>query len=293
MPDTTFFDPSHYVLIIKCPDTRGIVAAVSGYLNDNDISIVESNQFNDAQGGNMFYVRVVFKQAGPRMPPMEILREGFKPIAHRFAMDWEIHNLSVKPRIVIAVSKFGHCLYELLHRWRAGLLPADIAAVVSNHEDMRSFVEWNGLPYIHLPITKDTKAEQEAAFLKILEDQKADLLVLARYMQILSDDFSARVAGRCINIHHSFLPSFKGAKPYHQAHQRGVKIIGATAHYVTEDLDEGPIIEQDVQRVNHGHTPEQLVAIGQDIEARVLARAVTWHVERRVIINGGKTVVFS
>lgn len=293
MPDTTFFDPSHYVLIIKCPDTRGIVAAVSGYLNDNDISIVESNQFNDAQGGNMFYVRVVFKQAGPRMPPMEILREGFRPITHRFAMDWEIHNLSVKPRIVIAVSKFGHCLYELLHRWRAGLLPADIAAVVSNHEDMRSFVEWNGLPYIHLPITKDTKAEQEAAFLKILEDQKSDLLVLARYMQILSDDFSARVAGRCINIHHSFLPSFKGAKPYHQAHQRGVKIIGATAHYVTEDLDEGPIIEQDVQRVNHGHTPEQLVAIGQDIEARVLARAVTWHVERRVIINGGKTVVFS
>lgn len=293
MPDTTFFDPSHYVLIIKCPDTRGIVAAVSGYLNDNDISIVESNQFNDAQGGNMFYVRVVFKQAGPRMPPMEILREGFKPIAHRFAMDWEIHNLSVKPRIVIAVSKFGHCLYELLHRWRAGLLPADIAAVVSNHEDMRSFVEWNGLPYIHLPITKNTKVEQEAAFLKILEDQKSDLLVLARYMQILSDDFSARVAGRCINIHHSFLPSFKGAKPYHQAHQRGVKIIGATAHYVTEDLDEGPIIEQDVQRVNHGHTPEQLVAIGQDIEARVLARAVTWHVERRVIINGGKTVVFS
>ncbi|MFT4089665.1 MAG: formyltetrahydrofolate deformylase [Asticcacaulis sp.] len=293
MPDTTFFDPSHYVLIIKCPDTRGIVAAVSGYLNDNDISIVESNQFNDAQGGNMFYVRVVFKQAGPRMPPMEILREGFKPIAHRFAMDWEIHNLSAKPRIVIAVSKFGHCLYELLHRWRAGLLPADIAAVVSNHEDMRSFVEWNGLPYIHLPITKDTKVEQEAAFLKILEEQKSDLLVLARYMQILSDDFSAQLAGRCINIHHSFLPSFKGAKPYHQAHQRGVKIIGATAHYVTEDLDEGPIIEQDVQRVNHGHTPEQLVAIGQDIEARVLARAVTWHVERRVIINGGKTVVFS
>jgi len=293
MPDTTFFDPSHYVLIIKCPDTRGIVAAVSGYLNDNDISIVESNQFNDAQGGNMFYVRVVFKQAGPLMPPMDIIREGFRPIAHRFSMDWEIHNLSVRPRIVIAVSKFGHCLYELLHRWRAGLLPVDIAAVVSNHEDMRSFVEWNGLTYVHLPVTRDTKAEQEAAFLKLLEDQKADLLVLARYMQILSDGFSARLEGRCINIHHSFLPSFKGAKPYHQAHQRGVKIIGATAHYVTEDLDEGPIIEQDVQRVNHGHTPEQLVAIGQDIEARVLARAVTWHAERRVIINGGKTVVFS
>jgi formyltetrahydrofolate deformylase len=292
MPDTTFFDPSHYVLIIKCPDTRGIVAAVSGYLNDNDISIVESNQFNDSQG-DMFYVRVVFKQAGARMPPMSILREGFKPIAHRFSMEWDIHNLSVRPRVIIAVSKFGHCLYELLHRWRSGLLPVEIAAVVSNHEDMRSFVEWNGLPYVHLPITKDTKVEQEAQFLSLIETHQADLVVLARYMQILSDDFSRRLEGRCINIHHSFLPSFKGAKPYHQAHQRGVKIIGATAHYVTSDLDEGPIIEQDVQRVHHGLTPEQLVAIGQDIEARVLARAVTWHAERRVIINGGKTIVFS
>jgi len=292
MPDTTFFDPSHYVLIIKCPDTRGIVAAVSGYLNDNDISIVESNQFNDALS-DMFYVRVVFKQAGGRMPPMSILREGFHPIAHRFGMDWEIHNLSTRPRVIIAVSKFGHCLYELLHRWRAGLLPVEIAAVVSNHEDMRSFVEWNGLPYVHLPITRDTKAEQEAQFLDLIESQKADLVVLARYMQILSDEFSRRLEGRCINIHHSFLPSFKGAKPYHQAHQRGVKIIGATAHYVTSDLDEGPIIEQDVQRVHHGMAPEQLVAIGQDIEARVLARAVTWHAERRVIINGGKTIVFN
>ncbi|OYW83231.1 MAG: formyltetrahydrofolate deformylase [Asticcacaulis sp. 32-58-5] len=292
MPDTTFFDPSHYVLIIKCPDTRGIVAAVSGYLNDNDISIVESNQFNDAQG-DTFYVRVVFRQAGGRMPPMQILEEGFKPIAHRFAMEWKIHNLSVKPKVLIAVSKFGHCLYELLHRWRSGLLPVDIAAVVSNHEDMRSFVEWNGLPYVHLPITKDTKVEQEAQFLKLIDDHHVDLVVLARYMQILSDEMSRKLEGRCINIHHSFLPSFKGAKPYHQAHQRGVKIIGATAHYVTSDLDEGPIIEQDVQRVHHGDTPEQLVAIGQDIEARVLARAVTWHAERRVIINGGKTVVFS
>ncbi|UDF03560.1 formyltetrahydrofolate deformylase [Asticcacaulis sp. AND118] len=292
MPDTTFFDPSHYVLIIKCPDTRGIVAAVSGYLNDNDISIVESNQFNDSQG-DMFYVRVVFKQAGPRMPPMSILREGFKPIAHRFSMEWDIHNLSVRPRVIIAVSKFGHCLYELLHRWRAGLLPVEIAAVMSNHEDMRSFVEWNGLPYVHLPITKDTKAGQEVQFLGLIDEHKADLVVLARYMQILSDDLSRQLEGRCINIHHSFLPSFKGAKPYHQAHQRGVKIIGATAHYVTSDLDEGPIIEQDVQRVHHGLTPEQLVAIGQDIEARVLARAVTWHAERRVIINGGKTIVFS
>ena len=291
MLDTSDFDPAHYVLIIKCPDTRGIVAAVSGYLNDNDISIVESNQFNDAQG-DMFYVRVVFKQAGARMPPMSILREGFHPIAHRFRMDWEIFSLSIKPKVLIAVSRFGHCLYELLHRWRAGLLPVDIACVMSNHEDMRSFVEWNDLPYVYLPMTGD-KAAQEAAFLGLIEDHKADLVVLARYMQILSDDLARRLEGRCINIHHSFLPSFKGAKPYHQAHARGVKIIGATAHYVTSDLDEGPIIEQDVQRVHHGLTPEQLVAIGQDIEARVLARAVTWHAERRVIINGSKTVVFS
>jgi formyltetrahydrofolate deformylase len=292
MSQSTDFDPSHHVLIIKCPDTRGIVAAVSGYLNDNDISIVESNQFNDSEG-DVFYVRVVFKQAGPKMPPMGTLRDGFKPIAHRFSMDWSIHNLSIKPRVVIAVSKFGHCLYELLHRWRSGQLPVEIACVVSNHEDMRSFVEWNGVPYVHLPVSKANKAEQEAALLALIEDQRADLVVLARYMQILSDDLARRLEGRCINIHHSFLPSFKGAKPYHQAHARGVKIIGATAHYVTSDLDEGPIIEQDVQRVHHGHTPEQLVVIGQDIEARVLARAVTWHVERRVLINGGKTVVFS
>jgi len=292
MPDTSSFDPSHHVLIIKCPDTRGIVAAVSGYLNDNDISIVESNQFNDSEG-DMFYVRVVFRQAGPKMPPMETLRDGFKPIAHRFSMDWSIHNLSIRPRVVIAVSKFGHCLYELLHRWQSGQLPVEIACVVSNHEDMRSFVEWNGLPYVHLPVDKANKAGQEAALLTLIEDQRADLVVLARYMQILSDDLARRLEGRCINIHHSFLPSFKGAKPYHQAHARGVKIIGATAHYVTSDLDEGPIIEQDVQRVHHGMTPEQMVVIGQGIEARVLARAVTWHAERRVIINGGKTVVFS
>ncbi len=292
MPETTEFDPSHHVLIVKCPDTRGIVAAVSGYLYDNDISIVESNQFNDSEG-DMFYVRVVFRQAGPKMPPMATLRDGFKPIAHRFAMQWDIFNLGTRPRVVIAVSKFGHCLNELLYRWRSGLLPVDIVCVMSNHDDMRSLVEWSGIPYACFPTKGIDKAHQEAEFVRLIEDYEADLVVLARYMQILSDDLARRLSGRCINIHHSFLPSFKGAKPYHQAHARGVKIIGATAHYVTSDLDEGPIIEQDVQRVHHGHTPEQLVAIGQDIEARVLARAVTWHAERRVIINGGKTVVFS
>jgi formyltetrahydrofolate deformylase len=292
MLDTKDFDPSHYVLIIKCPDTRGIVAAVSGYLNDNDISIVESAQFNDAEG-DMFYVRVVFKQAGAKMPPMSTLHDGFKPIAHRFSMDWDIYNLSNRPKVLIAVSKFGHCLNELLYRWRSGLLPVNIVCVMSNHDDMRSLVEWSGIPYVCLPTKGIDKNAQEAEFLKLIETHEADLVVLARYMQILSDDLARKLEGRCINIHHSFLPSFKGAKPYHQAHARGVKIIGATAHYVTSDLDEGPIIEQDVQRVHHGLTPEQLVAIGQDIEARVLARAVTWHSERRVIINGSKTVVFS
>jgi len=283
---------SSYVLIIKCPDARGIVAAVSGYLYDNDMSIIDSDQFHDALG-DMFYVRMVFNRAGPKAPPMSLFEEGFKPIAHRFAMDWQISDLSIKPKVMIAVSKFGHCLYELLHRWRSNLLPVEITCVVSNHEDMRSFVEWNGLDFIHLPISKETKAQQERQFLQLIETQKVDLVVLARYMQILSDEMSQALSGRCINIHHSFLPSFKGAKPYHQAHARGVKIIGATAHYVTSDLDEGPIIEQDVERVHHGLTPEHMVAIGQSIEARVLARAVTWHCEKRVVINGAKTVVFT
>lgn len=286
------FDPTTYVLIIKCPDTRGIVAAVSGYLNDNEITIVESNHFNDSIE-DMFFVRVVFRQAGSKMPPMELLREGFRPIAHRFSMQWEIYSLAQKPKLLIAVSKFGHCLYELLHRYKAGLLPVEIVGVFSNHQDMRSFVEWNGLPYHYLPVTKETKAAQEDQIKALISETKADLVVLARYMQILSDEFSSALEGCCINIHHSFLPSFKGAKPYHQAFARGVKIIGATAHYVTSELDEGPIIEQDVERVNHGVTPEKLVVIGQDIEARVLSRAVTWHVERRVIINGNKTVVFN
>lgn len=291
MLDTTDFDPAHYVLIIKCPDTRGIVAAVSGYLYDNDISIVESNQFNDAMG-DMFYVRVVFKQAGPKMPPMATLRDGFKPIAHRFSMAWDIHSLSNKPKVLIAVSKFGHCLNELLYRWRSGLLPVDIVCVMSNHDDMRSLVEWSGIPYVCLPTKGIDKAAQEAEFLKLIKDYQADLVVLARYMQILSDDLARRLEGRCINIHHSFLPSFKGASPYKRAFERGVKLVGATAHYVTSDLDEGPIIEQDVVRVNHAMNADEMTNLGREVEARVLARAVRWHVEHRVILNGSKTIVF-
>jgi formyltetrahydrofolate deformylase len=252
---------------------------------------VESNHFNDAIADE-FYMRTVFRADGGAMPPVEALEKGFELIARRFDMQWSLHASADKPRVLIAVSKFGHCLYELLHRWRSGLLPVEVVGVVSNHDAMRSFVEWNGLPYHHLPITKDTKAEQEAQFIGLIQELRADLVVLARYMQILSPDMCRVLSGKCINIHHSFLPSFKGAKPYHQAFERGVKIIGATAHYVTTDLDEGPIIEQDVHRVDHGHTPDKLVQIGQEIESAVLARAVAWHAERRILLNGAKTVVF-
>jgi formyltetrahydrofolate deformylase len=280
-----------YILVVKCPDRKGVVAAVSGFLADNDASIVESNHFNDAIV-NAFYMRTVFRADGPAMPPIEALEKGFELIARRFDMDWSLHPAAIKPKVLIAVSKFGHCLYDLLHRWRSGELPVDIVGVVSNHDTMRSFVEWSGLPFHLLPIAKDAKAEQEARFLALVDELNVDLVVLARYMQILSPQMCERLSGRCINIHHSFLPSFKGARPYHQAFDRGVKIIGATAHYVTTDLDEGPIIEQGVQRVDHGHTPDDLVKLGQDIECAVLARAVTWHAERRVLINGVKTVVF-
>lgn len=280
-----------FVLVIRCPDVKGIVAAVAGYLADNDACITESNHFNDAVTAQL-YMRMAFRPDGPRMPPLDVLRDGFRPIARRFDMQWELHDMSTKPRIVIAVSKFGHCLYDLLHRWRSGLLAVDIPAVVSNHEDMRSFVEWNGVAYHHLPVS-DGKAAQERRFLELVEATSADIVVLARYMQVLSPDLCQKLTGRCINIHHSFLPGFKGAKPYQQAHARGVKIIGATAHFVTTDLDEGPIIEQDIQRVSHADTPEALIAIGRDVECRVLARAVRWHCERRVLVTGTKTVVFA
>jgi len=291
VPAKARIEDERYILILKCPDRKGVVAAVSGFLANNDASIVESNHFNDPLAGQ-FYMRTVFRQDGV-MPPAEALRRGFELIAERFSMTWELHDAEVKPRVLIAVSKFGHCLFDLLHRWRAGLLPAEIVGVVSNHEDLRSFCEWSGAPFHYLPITKDTKAEQEAQFLALAEELKVDLVVLARYMQILSPAMCEALGGRCINIHHSFLPGFKGARPYHQAHARGVKIIGATAHYVTVDLDEGPIIEQGVERVDHSQGPDQLVQIGRDIECTVLARAVGWHVEHRVLIEGGKTIVFA
>jgi formyltetrahydrofolate deformylase len=280
-----------YILVLKCPDRKGVVAAVSGFLADNDASIVESNHFNDALVDE-FYMRTVFRADGPAMPAFDALKARFEAIALAFDMQWSLYAAAARPRVLIAVSRFGHCLYDLLHRYRSGQLAVEIVGVVSNHDAMRSLVEWNGLPFHLLPIAKDAKAAQEARFLGLVDDLEVELVVLARYMQILSPRMCERLAGRCINIHHSFLPSFKGARPYHQAFERGVKIIGATAHYVTTDLDEGPIIEQGVQRVDHGHTPDDLVKIGQDIECAVLARAVAWHAERRVLINGVKTVVF-
>lgn len=278
-------------LILKCPDQRGIVANVSGFLADHGASIVESNQFNDPDT-DTFYMRVEFRLEDGTTDLAGIER-AFAAVGNRFDMNWTLFDMTVRPRVLIAVSRFGHCLFDLLHRWRSGLLPVEVVGVVSNHADMRSFVEWSGLPYHHLPVAGSSKAQQEGQFLELVRQSRADLVVLARYMQILSPDLCAALAGRCINIHHSFLPSFKGAKPYHQAHMRGVKLIGATAHYVTTDLDEGPIIEQGVERVNHSQTAERLVEIGRDIECTVLARAVRWHAEHRIILNGQKTVVFA
>ncbi len=277
--------------MVKCPDRKGIVAAIAGYLAEHEASITESHHFDDAIA-RRFYMRLVFRPDSERMSPIETIRSGLEQIAARFDLEWSLHDSSHKLRILIAVSKFGHCLYDLLHRWRSGALTVEIPAVISNHEDMRSFVEWNGIPFIHVPGNLG-KAAQEARILELAETHRVDLVVLARYMQILSPELCHALAGRCINIHHSFLPSFKGARPYHQAYERGVKIIGATAHYVTTDLDEGPIIEQDVQRVHHEHTPDQLVELGRDVECRVLSRAVRWHAEHRVLIEGSKTVVFS
>ncbi|MDT9600225.1 formyltetrahydrofolate deformylase [Sphingosinicella rhizophila] len=280
-----------YLLTLRCPDRKGIVATVTTLLADQDLLIVESHQFEDHNSG-MFFMRVLFAPESCAPIDLDRLRDLFRPIAERFDMDWAFRDVAVKPRVLLAVSRFGHCLYDLLHRWRSGHLPVEIVGVVSNHDDMRSFTEWNNLPYHHLPIAKGEKAAQEARIMALVDELDVDLVVLARYMQILSPELCAFLDKRCINIHHSFLPSFKGAKPYHQAHARGVKVIGATAHYVTTDLDEGPIIEQDTKRVTHSRSADELVAIGQEVECAVLARAVRWHVEGRVMLNGDRTIVF-
>ncbi|MEM5341793.1 formyltetrahydrofolate deformylase [Paraburkholderia azotifigens] len=280
-----------FILKLSCADRPGIVHAVSGFLFERGSNILDSAQFGDSHTGE-FFMRVHFQQVGGD-PGLDALREAFSTLAEQFGMRWEMHDANVKPRVVIMVSKIGHCLNDLLFRYRTGQLNIEIPAIISNHKEFYQLAASYDIPFHHFPLTSnDTKAHQEARVLEVIDECKADLVVLARYMQILSPELCTQLEGRAINIHHSFLPSFKGAKPYYQAFDRGVKLIGATAHYVTTDLDEGPIIEQEVERVDHSMTPDQLTAIGRDVECVTLARAVKWHVEHRIVLNGSKTVVF-
>ncbi|MBV7255686.1 formyltetrahydrofolate deformylase [Pacificimonas sp. WHA3] len=280
-----------YILLFSCRDSTGIVAAVSGALADHDGFILDSQQYADLETGR-FFMRVEFQTGGTAFPNHAGLKSLFAPIAERFGWDWSLTDAHERPKAVVAVSKGTHCLNDLLHRQHSGMLGMEIAAIVSNHDVCREIAEWHGLSYHHLPVSNDNRPAQEAAIRAVMDDVGAPYLVLARYMQVLSNDMSARLPGRCINIHHSFLPGFKGARPYHQAHARGVKLIGATAHFVTADLDEGPIIEQSVERVDHRASPEQLARFGRDIEAQTLARAVDWIGDRRVLLNGARTIVF-
>ncbi|MDR1969568.1 MAG: formyltetrahydrofolate deformylase [Burkholderiaceae bacterium] len=281
-------DTPTYILTLSCPDQRGIVHAVSGFLLERGGNIEEAAQFNDHDTG-LFFMRVQFSCAAP---DAGALHAQIGALAERFAMRWQLHPAAQPMRTVIFVSREGHCLNDLLFRWKSGLLPLDIRAIVSNHRDFYQLAASYNVPFHHIAVTKAGKAHAEERQLEIIDAEDAELVVLARYMQILSNTMCQRLAGRAINIHHSFLPSFKGAKPYYQAHDRGVKLIGATAHYVTADLDEGPIIEQDVARVDHSATVEDLTAVGRDTESQVLARAVQWHSQRRVLLNGHRTVVF-
>jgi formyltetrahydrofolate deformylase len=281
-----------FILTLACEDRIGIVAAVSGWLANIDGFILDSQQYADLEA-NRFFMRVAFKGAGVRFADASgALSAGFAPVAERFALEWELLSADHRPRLLVAVSRSSHCLNDLLHRSHTGDLPVEIVGVVSNHPDFAELTSWYGVPFHHLPVSEQGRAEQERRMLDLFRETEADYLILARYMQILSAQLTEALAGRCINIHHSFLPSFKGARPYRRAHQRGVKLIGATAHFVTSDLDEGPIIEQAVERVDHRATEADLVRIGRDIEAQVLARAVRWTAERRVFLNGIRTVVF-
>jgi formyltetrahydrofolate deformylase len=279
-----------FVLTLSCPDQAGLVHAVTAYLLGHSGNILDSRQFDDRLGGR-FFMRVHFDVSDPGVSLNE-LRSGFGPVAEENRITWRLHDATTPTRTLIMVSKFGHCLNDLLFRASAGALNIDIPAIVSNHRAMEPLADNYGIPFHHVPVTPQTKSEAEARLMELVEELDIDLVVLARYMQILSDDLCKRLDGRAINIHHSFLPSFKGARPYVQAHERGVKLVGATAHYVTPDLDEGPIIEQDVVRVDHSRDPDELVTMGRDVEAQVLARAVAWHSESRVLVNGNRTVVF-
>ena len=283
--------PTHnhaYILTLSCPDRQGIVHAVSGFLLERGSNIEEAAQYNDHDTG-LFFMRVQFACGAVNAAD---LRSQLGSFAEGFAMRWSLHETSEPVRTVLMVSKEGHCLNDLLFRWKSGLLPLDIRAIVSNHRDFYQLAASYNVPFHHIPVTAATKAQAEARAYEVIENEGAELVVLARYMQILSNDLCQKLSGRAINIHHSFLPNFKGAKPYYQAHDRGVKLIGATAHYVTADLDEGPIIEQDVARVDHSRTVEHFTAQGRDTESQVLARAVKWHSEHRVLLNGHKTVIF-
>lgn len=278
-----------FALRVKCRSTRGIVAAISGFLADQACNITDSAQFDDADTGN-FFMRVSFRSEGGL--ELEELRAGFTPIASRFGMEAEFFDEATKRKVIIMVSRFGHCLNDLLYRWRIGALPIEIVAVISNHMDYQKLAVNHDIPFHCIKVTKDNKSEAEAQQMRIVAGTGAELIVLARYMQVLSDEMCRKMSGRIINIHHSFLPSFKGASPYKQAYERGVKLIGATSHYVTADLDEGPIIEQDIIRVTHAQSNDDYVSLGRDVEAQALARAVHAHIHGRVFLNGSKTVVF-
>jgi len=283
-----------YILTLSCLDQRGIVHRVSGFLAEHGCNITDSAQFGDAQS-KLFFMRVHFVLEQDALNDAA-LRERFAELASTMQMNWQLHDAARKPRVMLMVSKIGHCLNDLLFRYSSGLLPVEIVAIVSNHTDFYQLAASYNIPFHHLPLatgaSADAKRAQEQRVLEIVQMNDVDLVVLARYMQILSPAMCEALRGKAINIHHSFLPSFKGAKPYYQAHERGVKLIGATAHFVTGDLDEGPIIEQDVERVDHAMTPETLTAIGRDVECVVLARAVKWFVEHRILLNGHKTIVF-
>ncbi|MDO9416697.1 formyltetrahydrofolate deformylase [Pararhizobium sp.] len=278
-----------YVLTVSCKSTRGIVAAITGYLADQGCYITDSSQFDDMETG-LFFMRLTFiSQEGTSMADLE---KGFVPVSERFKMTVEIRDSAHRMKVLLMVSRFGHCLNDLLYRWKIGALPIEIVGVVSNHFDYQKVVVNHDIPFHHIPVTKANKAQAEARIMDVVEQTGTELIVLARYMQILSDQMCQKMSGRIINIHHSFLPSFKGANPYKQAYERGVKLIGATAHYVTADLDEGPIIEQDIARITHAQSAEDYVSIGRDVESQVLARAVHAHIHNRTFINGNRTVVF-
>jgi len=283
--------PDSITLKFSCPDQPHISATVFSFFADNGYNILESSQHEDPFT-DLFFMRTVFAPMEDVTLSIDELRQQFSTIAENYKMKWRVRENRVKPRILIAVTKDSHCMNNLLNAWQRGVLHVDVVGVVSNHKDLKRIADWYDVPFYHFPISKETKPQQEAQILKCMTDNDVELLVLARYMQILSDNLCNELLGRAINIHHSFLPGFKGAKPYHQAFERGVKLIGATAHYVTADLDEGPIIEQAVERISHANLPEELVETGRDIEALVLNRAVKWYSEDRVMLNGKRTVVF-